>query len=126
MKPVTSWILAFLTLAVVIFALQKPEPPLGATVQDIQTLQEAYFAKNGKYLQVIEGNKLPEYEKGSVKSKLGVLIDSKYTIDVYESPNGKGYRVRWEDAQGVHSVGHGTDAEQFTFFYPTQTSTTTP
>src|SRR3989344_3383535 len=36
-----------------------------ATAQGVSALEDAYFQKNGKYLQVIPGNQLPEYESGT-------------------------------------------------------------
>ena len=88
----------------------KAETP----ISKIEVLQEEYFAKHGKYLQVKEGNQLPDYEQGTVEQKFGKRIDDTYVVNTYESPRGKGYFIVYSDAKGTHSVGYGPDAAQFT------------
>ena len=70
--------------------------------EEIGLLENTYFAKHGKYLQVLPNNKLPDYENGTVQSKLGKTIPDNCSVDVYENPQeGKfilfpkmGYKVK--------------------------------
>lgn len=119
-KDLLAWIMAILTLLGVVYFLphKREEISFGAKVKDVATLQERYFAKEGKYLQILEGNRLPHYEQGTVTAKLGVPVDAKYAVDVYESPNGRGYRIRWEDESTIYSIGYGADAVKYTFTVP--------
>lgn len=112
-----SWLLTLLTVGAIYgyLSLPKDEVSFGATEKQVATLQDEYFAKEGKYLQVLEGGRLPHYEEGNLTEKLGVPIDSKYAVDVYENERGKGYRIRWEDATTIYSVGYGVDAKEYTY-----------
>lgn len=75
----------------------KPEPPLGvvmATKDEIPALEEAYFAKYGKYLQIKEGNRLPDYETGTVRAKLGKDLPDDVFVHTHKYPNGTwGYTI---------------------------------
>ena len=82
-------------------------------VTDVAIKQEEYRQKNGSYMQVAEGNKLPEGEIGTVIEKLG--IDSPYRVDVYEAPEGKGYQIVTETPEGTVSFGFGPEAADRTY-----------
>ena len=117
---VISWILAIVTVGIVFFFLNTPsEKPFAGltatTPAEVVLLQEEYFAKNGKYLQIKENNTLPEYEKGEFLSK---TIPANYKVHVYEAPEGKGFFVQWEDADNYYSVGYGVQAEAYTHTVP--------
>ena len=117
MVRLVAFILAIGCVILVMTLSKKPDVQLGAatTPEQIALLEEAYFAKYGKYLQIKENNQLPEYEFGNILTKLGATVDTKYSIDTYESPNGRGYRIRWEDNNGVYSRGYGADAQNWTY-----------
>lgn len=93
-------------------------PPMSADVQAVTALEEGYFAKNGRYLQVIPGNKLPEYESGTVAEKLGANIPSGVRVDVYEGPKGFGYSVTYEDKGTIYTAGFGPEAADRTRSFP--------
>ena len=94
-------------------ALTSSEP-----VKDIENLQENYFAQHGAYLQILPDNKLPHYESGSVKGKLGKNVPAGYRVDVYEAPTGHGYQIIYQDETGVHSKGYGVEAKERTWTRP--------
>lgn len=89
---------------------QDTRTPIEAT----QQLEEAYFAKTGKYLQVLPNNKLPHYESGKTKDKLGKDLPANAIVNVYDGPGGKGYQVVYEDADAIYRVGYGPQAEEMT------------
>lgn len=118
-----SWLLAFLTLGGLFaygFFFQE-QPNLGKSVNDVSALQEAYFAKEGKYLQIKEG--AVDKEGNPVGSKLGAPVDHKYRVHEYVSPDGAGYIIEWEDVQGFHSEKYG--AETGSIFIPKAVATST-
>lgn len=88
---------------------------LSPTVTDISSAEDAYFAKNGKYLEVIQGDQLPDGGKGTASSVLGVQIPPEMTIDIYEGPDGAGYKVTYKDATKKYSYGFGPEASKTTF-----------
>ena len=88
------------------------------TVEQISTLEESYFVKNGKYLQVMPGNKLPGYESGTVIGKLGKNIPAGARVDVYDGPKGLGYLITYEDAGTIYTIGFGPEAANFTSSRP--------
>ena len=89
--------------------------PASATVQSISALQDAYFEKNGKYLQVLPSGDLPDYESGTVAEKLGAGIPAGARVDVYESPEGFGYQITYEDKDTIYTVGFGPEAADRTY-----------
>lgn len=92
--------------------------------EEISVLQEAYFNKNGEYLQVQQENKLPPSKEGVISDYLSEPIPTNYKIDVYESNLGKGYQITYRDENGLtHSKGTGPEALERTF---DQVGTTTP
>lgn len=80
-------------LGVAMGAVVLPETPL----EQVQRLETEYFAKTGTYLQVLENNRLPSDEVGTVLTKLGSPLPTGYNIDVYDGPNGKGYTIQYDD-----------------------------
>lgn len=107
--------IAAMTLLINLLSSQL-EPSLGAVISlnsldAIQQAQDSYFAKNGKYLQVIPDSKLPYYESGTVREKLGKDVGAGYRVDVYETPKKEhGYDVSWTDSAGFHRRGFGPEA----------------
>lgn len=95
--------------------------PSSIEAQDIASLEDSYFAKNGKYLQIIPGNLLPDYETGTVIEKLGANIPADARVNVYESPKGFGYQVVYQDMGAVYAVGYGPEAADRTYSYPVPT-----
>lgn len=86
-----------------------------AAMGEVTTLQDEYFQKTGKYLQILKGNGLPDYENGNVTAKLGKNISDKAWVHVYEAPGGKGYQVFYEDNGIMYSIGYGPEALERTF-----------
>jgi len=95
---------------------------LAATAEDIPTFEESYFSKHGKYLQILPGNQLPDYEIGTVSGKLGTNVDSGVRVDVYVSPHGQGYQVTHEENGTIYTVGFGPEASDRTHSYSIQTA----
>lgn len=88
-----------------------------STVEQLVDAQESYFAKQGRYLQVLDDGSLPPKEKGTAKEKLGKKTP--YRVDVYETARGEhGYSVTWEDEVSYHTQGFGPEAESRTFTLP--------
>lgn len=84
-------------------------------VDGIADLENKYIRKNGKYLQVLPGNKLPEYERGIVNARLGDDLPRNYRVDVYESPLGVGYQVIYSESGTTYSIGYGPEATDRTY-----------
>ena len=85
----------------------------------IHQLETDYFNKNGKYLQILEGNKLPSYEPGTISEKLGENIDQSYKVDVYKTPKGEhGYTVFFEDSNNYYAVSEGPEKASRDFIIP--------
>ncbi len=102
---------------------------LAVTAKDIPALEDSYFGQHGKYLQILPGNQLPDYETGTVSQKLGTNIDAGIRVDVYVSPHGHGYQVTHEENGTIYTVGFGPEAESRTHSYPVPTpasATSTP
>jgi len=86
------------------------QPTEYKTTDEIITAEENYFKANGKYLQVLPGNKLPHYETGTVKDKLGKDVPLNIRIDVYETWDKKrGYQIQYEDDTAYYSIATGTE-----------------
>ena len=88
-------------------------------VGNIHDLQAAYFAKHKRYLQVLCDGTLPEYEDGTVESRLGQGIPSGYCVDVYLTPLSRGgewgYVIRWEDNTYQYVEGYGPEKSERDF-----------
>ncbi len=82
-----------------------------ATLSEIPSLEDAYFASNGKYLEVWKGNTLPDYTTDTLSKNIPAGAE----IHIYESPRGHGYQIIYEDAEGKHSVGYGPEAFDRTY-----------
>lgn len=85
------------------------------TVSEIKAAEEAYFQKNGVYLQVLQGDKLADDQKGSASEILGVTIPPEMVIDVYDAPEGPGYVISYKDSTSKYSFGSGPEADKTTF-----------
>src|SRR3990167_4814721 len=69
------------------------------TLEKMEVAQEAYFQTHGKYLQILPDNRLPHYENGTVREKLGKIVAPGYRVDVYRTYKGEhGWQATWEDA----------------------------
>ncbi|OGG50463.1 hypothetical protein A2763_01670 [Candidatus Kaiserbacteria bacterium RIFCSPHIGHO2_01_FULL_54_36] len=108
-------------------ATTTPASPIttSTTVEDISALQESYYQKSGKYLQILPGNQLPEYESGTVAEKLGANVPADVRVDVYAGPQGKGYQITYEEEGTIYIVGFGPEAEHRTYSYPAPTPSAT-
>src|SRR3990167_7987695 len=79
-----------------------------AEISEIVSAETEYYQANGKYLQVLKGNKLPHYEKGSVAQKLGKTLPANALVNTYLTPEGnKGFFVQYQDNTGFYSYGYG-------------------
>ena len=87
------------------------------SVEAVSELERVYFDQHGTYLQILPGNQLPEYETGTVESKLGSTVHADIRVDVYEAPEGRGYQVSYMSNGVFHSVGYGPEAATRTFTY---------
>lgn len=81
--------------------------PGTASIQEIHTLQEAYFQEYGTYLQVLENSCLPHYQRGTVAEKLGKKIPEDCSVDIHLYPDGsQGYDITCEvDGQVIKEKG---------------------
>lgn len=87
-----------------------------SVVDDIATFEERRMRQGGRYLQVLKGNKLPSYEKGSVLEKLGRDVPTNVRVNIYEAPGGRGYQILYTAGDGtVYSVGYGPEAKDRTY-----------
>ena len=116
------------TSAVVVEEVNTIEAISTMSYEEIAPAEEEYFAKQGKYLQVLAGNRLPHYERGTVAQKLGQNIPADAHVDIYEGPHGKGFMIRYTKDGMVYSVGYGPEAKTLTYSYKIQTgeASTTP
>lgn len=84
-------------------------------ISDIPNLETTYRQEHGRYLQVLIGNELPAYESGTVEEKFGTTIPDNVWIDVYDSPAGKGYQIKWMEDGAEHSIGFGPEGDERTY-----------
>lgn len=109
-KYIKEKILLFFIGSTVLAATVALQPSAEySSIDEVITAQENYYKQNGKYLQVLSGSKLPHYEQGTVKDKLGKDIPSGVIIDVYEFEGKRGYQIRYEDETSFYSVATGTE-----------------
>ena len=89
---------------------------LGAiTIVDIENAENSYYQRNGKYLQIINGQ-LPPHESGTIRKKLGIDIPSNITIHEYSTPDGKkGFQVITENPDNISSMGYGVQSQIRTY-----------
>ena len=86
------------------------------SIDEIAAAEDMYFAKNGSYFQVLEGNKKAPYEKGTVNANLGGTMPTTIRVTVYDNPReGKGYQIIVRDGKSLFSVGYGPEAESRTW-----------
>lgn len=90
-------------------------------IQSVADSQAAYFEKNGKYLQVMDNRRLPDYEDGNLTEKIGGVIPNNVTVNVYEGPTGKGFQIVFRNKHITKAVGYGPDAASFTYTVGTPT-----
>ena len=69
--------------SVYLFGGDKP-----MTNDEIIALQNAYIAQHGRPLQIMLNNQLPEYETGTVISKLGKKIPDDVKVSIQQFPDG--------------------------------------
>lgn len=104
-----KWLIAIFLGSTALAATVALQPTEYSTINEVITAEESYYKQNGKYLQVLQGSKLPHYEQGTVKDKLGKDIPQGFIIDVYEFEGKRGYQIRYEDANTFYSVATGTE-----------------
>lgn len=104
----------------------KIEESVVFSPQEVSALEDAYFARFGRYLQIMPGNRLPKYPSASVADALGVNLPADMRVDVYENPTGIGYQISYDSLGVRYSVGYGPEAASRTYSYqlPTLASTT--
>ena len=90
------------------FAVLKEQPVGEATlsISNIQTAQDTYFAKNGKYQQILKTDSL--------------IADKEVEVHTLHHPDGsEGYRIieTWKEGDTTYlkSIGVGKDASLFTY-----------
>ncbi len=84
-------------------------------IQTVVAAQSEHYEKNGKYLQILERQRLPEYESGDFLEKFGTSTSNSISVNVYDSPKGKGFQVIYRDKNTVKAIGYGPDAESLTY-----------
>jgi len=134
LKRFKKWIIGFLIGGIALAAgtIMLPSNEY-KTINEIVSAENAYYAKYGKYLQVMLGNKLPHYETGTIKEKLGKNVPANIVIDVYETVGGenyqtkyKGYQIQYEDDTAYYSLGFGIQAKERTWTIPKPVPTPVP
>lgn len=113
-----------------------PSPDVAVSIPTAITqvgqLEDLYFGQTGSYLQIKEDGQLPEYETGTVASKLGQAVPSNVRVDVYDGPRGKGYVVFYsvDDGKTItrYRQGYGPHADEWTSkqVIPHATASSTP
>lgn len=93
----------------------------------VKEQQDALFADTGLYLQVLRGGDFVG-GLGAPSLVLAALVDSEYSIDVYEAPCGRGWVLNFYEPMNLYnattgkssyfefhrSVGHGCDGLVYT------------
>lgn len=108
------------------------EPLFGAptlTIANVKALQDAYFAKEGKYLHILEGGRLADYESGTIRQKLGRDIPTNFELIPYNGPLGAGFQVCERRTTELECIGFGPEALSKTITYQIpdmSVATTTP
>lgn len=109
MNKLKKWLIAIFLGSTALAGVITLQPSTEyTTVDEVVTAEENYYKQNGKYLQVLSGSKLPHYEQGTVKDKLGKDIPKGFVVDVYEFEGKQGYQIRYEDVNTLYSVATGT------------------
>lgn len=106
-----------LLIGFIFIVLINTEEDVGApltTEEAIVAAQEAYFQQHGEYLQIKKNNELPERYTGTVTNKINATIPNDYEVHIYDGPKGKGFVIRWEDANGRYAQGYGPHASEYT------------
>jgi len=104
------WITGILASIAFIFSGLFVGEPLGApsldTLHKLETAQEAHKNATGRYLQILKNNRLPSYETGSVRNKLGNTIPTNWEVQVYDEPESRGsthgYYIMHSDDEGEY------------------------
>jgi hypothetical protein len=95
---------------------ESPSVAIAAiSAAEVASLEDNYHRQNAVYLQVLEGNHLPDYESGSVAQMFGKYIPNNMRIDIYEAAQGDGYQIFYEENGVLHSLGAGPEAADRTF-----------
>jgi len=89
-----------------------------ATAHEIAALEDAYYARFGRYLQIMPGNKMPRYPSASVVENFGASVADDVQVDVYESPHGAGYQISYDSLGTRYTVGYGPEAAARTYSRP--------
>ncbi len=86
-----------------------------ATFAAIAAYEERYFGVYGTYLQVLPGNAMPEHMKTSLLKEFDAVFPDQVLVNVYESPEGKGYQIVYTDSSTIKAAGYGPEAARFTY-----------
>ena len=88
----------------------------------INNAENAYFNSHGSYFQVLINNQLPSHQTGTLADYVDPqAVPLNTSIDVYVSPAGAGYAVRWtipattREEGSENSVGYGPEALSRTY-----------
>ena len=100
----------------VVFPLSEQEN-VGGKVKE-PTLEETIatlYAKYEDYIQVTPDGKLLVKDIEVTESILSSKLPVGTTINVYESPQGKGYQIVTETETQTIAVGYGANAQDYTY-----------
>lgn len=68
----------------------------------IHQFEEQYYQENGEYMQVLRGgNKPSDVKKFNKKLFKQIKKADNYRVDVYDGPEGKGYKIIYEDDKTI-------------------------
>lgn len=79
-------------------------------------------ASKGEYVQILEGNKLPDDAKGALSTRLPDNV----SINTHSGPEGDGYSIVTKEKDQTISIGIGAYAEEYTWVKKNEASSTEP
>jgi hypothetical protein len=88
---------------------------IDSIIQRVADEQSTFYDKKGRYLQILEGGRLPEYESGDLQTDFDTSSLGHISVNVYDGPSGKGFQVVYRDKYVVRATGYGPDAAIFTY-----------
>ena len=107
MKPNKTAIIAATIASIPSFFVGQLSAPEQLKVQDIVAEQ----AQKADYVQVLEGNKIPEGDK----SKLTTVLPENVSINVHSGAEGEGYSIVTRETDRIVSIGIGAYSESNTW-----------
>ena len=109
----TIVIAAFLVL----FVISYEPNSVGGPIEKKRVYEDEIVAEQAlkqEYVQILEGNKLPDDAKYSLSTQLPENV----SIEVYKGPKGEGYAIITKEPNQIISVGIGAYAEENTWIKP--------